>query len=218
MIEIALSSGARFLQGSTSEVYGDPKISPQDENYHGNVSSTGIRSCYDEGKRFAEALLFSYYRSFDMDIRIIRIFNTYGPFMNIDDGRVIPNFIKQALYKNKFTIYGKGNQTRSFCYVDDLIDGMLKFMFSDDKNLKGEVINLGNPEPITINELAIEINELIGNKMEFDFVQLPEDDPVNRCPDITKAKNLLGWSPKISRKDGLNRTIDYFKAILNLNQ
>lgn len=214
MIELAQHCGARFLQTSTSEVYGDPTISPQDENYRGNVSSTGIRSCYDEGKRFAEALLFSYYRSFDLDIRIARIFNTYGPNMNRMDGRVVPNFINQALNDEDITIYGEGKQIRSFCYVDDQVDGLIKLMFAEPEIAKGEVFNIGNPFPITMLELADEILDLVPNsKSKLVYKDLPQDDPLTRCPDITKARNILKWEPKVERKEGLAKTIEYFKSL-----
>ena len=214
MIELAQHCGARFLQASTSEVYGDPTLSPQSEEYRGNVSSTGIRSCYDEGKRFAEALLFSYYRSYDLDIRIARIFNTYGPKMNIDDGRVIPNFFKQAITTINLTVYGEGQQVRSFCYVDDLVDGLITLMFADPKNAKGEIFNIGNPNPISINTLAKEIISLTDSSSKIIYQDLPEDDPITRCPDISKIGSILGWEPKISRIEGLQKTYSYFKDII----
>ena len=215
MIELAQHSGARFFQASTSEVYGDPEKSPQDEEYRGNVSSTGIRSCYDEGKRFAEALLFSYYRTFNLDIRIARIFNTYGPRMNLNDGRVIPNFLRQAIKGEDVTIYGDGTQTRSFCYVDDLVEGFIKIMFAENNVSRGEVFNLGNPNPITMKELAEEVIELTGSSSSITYLPLPQDDPLNRCPDITKIKTKLGWEPKINRMEGLKKTIEYFRSQIN---
>jgi UDP-glucuronate decarboxylase len=215
MIELAQHCGARFLQASTSEVYGDPTLSPQNEEYRGNVSSTGIRSCYDEGKRFAEALLFSYYRSYNLDIRIARIFNTYGPKMNIDDGRVIPNFFKQSITGSDLTIYGDGKQVRSFCYITDLIDGLLSVMFAEPKIAKGEIFNIGNPNPISITTLAKEIISLIDSPSNLIYQKLPEDDPITRCPDISKIKLKLGWEPKIDRKTGLSLTYKYFASKLN---
>lgn len=214
MIELAQHSNARFLQASTSEVYGDPKISPQTEEYRGNVSSTGIRSCYDEGKRFGEALLYAYYRSFNLDIRVARIFNTFGPRMNKNDGRVVPNFINQSLANNEITIYGDGSQSRSFCYVNDTVKGLMMLMFAEDDIAKGEVFNIGNPVSISIRELAEEIINLSKSDSKLSFHPMPSDDPFQRCPDISKAKNVLGWEPKIIRKEGLILTIDYFRNLL----
>lgn len=216
MIELAMHSNARFLQASTSEVYGDPTISPQHEEYRGNVSSTGVRSCYDEGKRFAEALLFAYYRNFNIDLRVARIFNTFGPHMNINDGRVMPNFISQALNNDEITVYGSGTQSRSFCYVDDLVNGLIALMFVEPEIAKGEVFNLGNPHQISIMQLAEEIIEITGSSSKIVNHPLPEDDPTNRCPDINKAKNLLKWEPKVDRKDGIKYTIKYFQEELNI--
>ena len=211
MLGLAKRTGARIFQASTSEIYGDPKVSPQDENYWGNVNPIGIRSCYDEGKRAAETLFFDYHRQHNVDIRVARIFNTYGPRMAINDGRVVSNFIVQALQNKPITIYGSGSQTRSFCYVDDLIDGFLKLFFADNVF---EPINLGNPSPISMNELSKEIIELTGSKSVIVYHDLPTDDPTNREPDIQRAKSLLDWSPSVVRKAGIEKTIEYFKEVL----
>ena len=210
MLGLAKRTGARFLQASTSEVYGDPAISPQPESYWGNVNPIGIRSCYDEGKRAAETLTFDYHRQFNLDIRVARIFNTYGPRMAPDDGRVVSNFIVQALHGEPLTVYGDGSQTRSFCYVSDLIDGLIKLFFAKDIF---EPINIGNPTPINMKELAEEVLMLSGSKSAIEFRPLPSDDPKQREPVITKAKELLGWEPKIPRKDGIKKTIEYFASI-----
>lgn len=207
---LAKRTGAKILQASTSEIYGDPAMSPQTEDYWGNVNPIGIRSCYDEGKRAAETLFYDYNRQYGVEVRIARIFNTYGPGMAINDGRVISNFITQALAGRDITIYGDGTQTRSFCYVDDLIDALLKFFFN--KDFVGPV-NLGNPDPINIIELAHEIVELTGSKSSIIERPLPQDDPIRREPDISKAISHLGWKPTINRKDGLIRTIQYFKDL-----
>jgi UDP-glucuronate decarboxylase len=207
LLGLAKRTKARILQASTSEIYGDPKVSPQTETYWGNVNPIGIRSCYDEGKRAAETLFSDYHRQYNVDIRIARIFNTYGPKMSEDDGRVVSNFIVQALNNHPITIYGDGNQIRSFCFVDDLIDGLISLFFKDELF---NPINLGNPEPISMNNLASEIIKLTNSKSEITYMQLPKDDPVNRIPDITKAKILLNWKPLIDRKTGLLRTIEYF--------
>ena len=199
-----------ILQASTSEIYGDPLISPQSETYWGNVNPIGIRSCYDEGKRAAETLFFDYWREHAIDIKVVRIFNTYGPRMAPDDGRVVSNFITQALKGEPLTVYGTGLQTRSLCYVNDLIEGLIAFM-----NCSPEVtgpMNLGNPEPITMLDLAKEIIEMCKSKSEIKFLQLPSDDPSNRLPDITLANEVLGWSPKVKRQEGLNLTIQHFKS------
>ena len=211
MLGLAKRTGARFFQASTSEIYGDPTISPQPEEYWGNVNPIGIRSCYDEGKRAAETLTFDYHRQFGLDIRVARIFNTYGPKMATNDGRVVSNFIVQALKGEPITVYGDGTQTRSFCYVDDLIDGLIKLFFKDGVI---EPINLGNPEPINMLELASEVIALTGSKSKIEMRALPGDDPKQREPKIDKARDLLGWSPSVNRKDGLRKTVDYFK--LNL--
>lgn len=209
MLDLARQRRAKFLLASTSEVYGDPKAHPQKEDYWGNVNPLGVRACYDESKRFAEALTMVYLRKYKIDARIVRIFNTYGPKMKKNDGRVVSNFINQALRGEPLTVYGNGLQTRSFCFVSDMIDGLLKAMFI--KNTAGEVINLGNPDERKILEFAQLIKELTGSKSEIKFTNLPEDDPVRRCPDITKAKKLLNWVPKVELNEGLKETINYFK-------
>lgn len=211
LLGLAKRTGARILQASTSEVYGDPMVSPQNEEYWGNVNPIGIRSCYDEGKRAAESLFMDYRREFNVDTKIARIFNTYGPRMAINDGRVVSNFIVQALRNEDLTIYGDGMQTRSFCYVDDLIDGLIKLFFKDDVN---GPINLGNPTPATMLELAEEIKIMCNSGSRIVHLPLPSDDPTNREPDIRKAQNDLKWVPKTSRKVGLERTISYFKTII----
>lgn len=195
---------ARVLQASTSEIYGDPEVHPQTEAYWGRVNPIGIRACYDEGKRAAETLFFDYHRQHDVDIRVARIFNTFGPRMSLNDGRVVTNFITQALRNEPISVYGDGSQTRSFCYVTDLIEGISALFFADHIY---EPINLGNPQPITMVQLAREIVELTNSKSEIVFLPLPSDDPRDREPDITKAKRLLGWEPKVSRPDGLGFTI-----------
>jgi UDP-glucuronate decarboxylase len=202
-----------ILHSSTSEVYGEPLVHPQKEDYRGNVNPIGIRSCYDEGKRAAESLLFDYHRTFQTPIRIIRIFNTYGPFMDPYDGRAVSNFIVQALMNLPLTIYGDGSQTRSFQYIDDLLDGMIK-MTNNQNSFTGPV-NLGNPDEFTIKELADLVLKLIpDSKSQIVFKKLPDDDPTHRCPDITLAKEKLDWQPKIKLEEGLIKTIDYFKTIL----
>jgi UDP-glucuronate decarboxylase len=213
MLGLAKRTGARILQASTSEIDGDPTISPQDESYWGNVNPIGIRSCYDEGKRAAETLFNDYFRQYKVDIRIARIFNTYGPRMSQDDGRVVSNFINQALVNKDITIYGDGKQIRSFCYVDDLIDGLCKLFFTENCN---SPVNLGNPAPIHIIDLAREVIELTGSRSNLIFLQLPQDDPITREPDATLAKELLGWEASTSRTQGLTRTIDYFKQLKGL--
>ncbi len=207
---IAKAKGAKFFLASTSEVYGDPQVHPQTEEYNGNVSITGPRSCYDESKRAAEALTYAYMRQHGVDVRVVRIFNTYGSNMRPDDGRVVSNFIVQALSGNDITIYGDGNQTRSFCYIDDLVKGILKMMESDYKM----PINLGNPSEFKVVELAEKIIELTGSPSKVKFLPLPEDDPKRRKPDISKAKRILGWEPQVSLEEGLTRTIEYFKRVL----
>ncbi len=213
MLGLAKRTKARILQASTSEVYGDPEIHPQVESYWGRVNPIGIRSCYDEGKRCAETLFFDYYRQNHVDIRIIRIFNTYGPNMHPNDGRVVSNFIVQALQNKDITLYGDGSQTRSFQYIDDLIDGMLKMM----NNKEGFIgpVNIGNPHEFTIKELAEKVLELIPeSKSKIIFNRLPEDDPQQRQPDIKLAKEKLGWEPKIELAEGLKKTIEYFRKII----
>ena len=211
MLGLAKRTKAKILQASTSEVYGDPEVHPQTENYKGAVNVNGPRACYDEGKRCAETIFWDYKRQHNVKIKVIRIFNTYGPRMQPNDGRVVSNFIIQALNNKNITIYGKGEQTRSFCYVDDLISGILLMMDKDD--FCGP-INLGNPVEISIKQLATEIIELTGSKSKLIYHPLPQDDPQQRCPDITLAKKELDWSPKFSRTDGLKKTIKYFDKIL----
>ena len=209
MLGLAKRTGARFFQASTSEIYGDPTITPQPEEYWGNVNPIGIRSCYDEGKRAAETLAFDYHRQFGLDIRVARIFNTYGPRMAADDGRVVSNFIVQALRGEALTVYGDGSQTRSFCYVDDLIEGFIKLFFTDSVY---EPINLGNPRPINMLELAEEVKVLTKSASKIEMRPLPGDDPKQREPDITRAKNVLGWEPTIERIVGLAKTVEYFRT------
>jgi len=208
MLGLAKRVNARILQASTSEVYGDPLVHPQTEEYWGNVNPIGLRSCYDEGKRLAETLMINYHRQNNVDIRIARIFNTYGPRMLEDDGRVVSNFIVQALQGKPLTLYGEGNQTRSFCYVDDLIEGLIRLMNTEDLH---QPINLGNPEEFTIKELANEVISICGSDSKFEYLQLPEDDPRQRKPDITRAQTMLDWTPTILLRDGLARTVDDFK-------
>ena len=210
MLGIAKKTKARILQASTSEVYGDPLEHPQKETYWGNVNTIGLRSCYDEGKRSAETLFFDYYREHNVDITIARIFNTYGPRMSIDDGRVVSNFIVQALKGNDITIYGEGNQTRSFCYVDDLVSGLIKLMKSNEIG----PINLGNPNEFSILDLAKNIKYLTDSKSKIIYKDLPQDDPRLRRPDITLAEKRLNWEPNIDINDGLIKTIEYFKKII----
>ena len=212
MLELALAKGARFLMTSTSECYGDPLVHPQVESYWGNVNPVGPRSCYDESKRFAEALTMAYHRKHGVRTNIARIFNTYGPRMKLDDGRVVPAFIDQALRGEAMTVFGEGSQTRSFCYVTDLVDGLCRLMMSDERY----PVNLGNPRELTILEFAEKIRTLTGSKSEIEFRELPEDDPKQRKPDISKARAVLGWKPRVELEDGLRRTVEYFqgKAIL----
>ena len=214
LLDLAKRTGARILQASTSEIYGDPEIHPQVENYWGNVNPIGPRSCYDEGKRCAETLFFDYARQHGLDIKVVRIFNTFGPRMDQNDGRVISNFIVQALYDKDLTIYGNGEQTRSFCYVDDLIDGLLKMMDSE-ADFKGPV-NMGNCDEFSMLELANKIIEKIGGNSKIIFVSLPTDDPKRRKPDISLAYNRLAWKPKISFNYGLEKTINYFRKSLKI--
>ena len=211
-LDLALRWNAKIFQASTSEVYGDALVHPQPESYWGNVNPHGVRSCYDEGKRGAESLFFDYFRKHKMRIKVARIFNTYGPNMNVDDGRVVSNFIIQALQNRDITVYGDGKQTRSFCYVDDLIRGMLALMDSDD-SVTGPV-NLGNPGEFTMLELAEKVLKQTGSKSKLTFLPLPGDDPRVRRPDITLAGKLLGWKPEIVLDEGLRRTIEYFKGII----
>ena len=208
MLGLAKRTGAKIFQSSTSEVYGDPSVHPQSEDYRGNVNPIGPRACYDEGKRCAETLFFDYYRQHSVKIRVARIFNTYGPRMRPDDGRVVSNFIVQALRGDPITIYGDGSQTRSFCYIDDLIDGFISFMDAPDTVIGP--INLGNPREFTIKQLAELVIEITGAKSKLVFENLPEDDPMQRCPDIGLAKRELDWQPIIDLEAGLERTIKYF--------
>ena len=203
---LALAKKAKYMLASTSEVYGDPLVNPQPESYWGNVNPVGPRGCYDESKRFAEALVMAYHRIHKVDIRIVRIFNTYGPRMRKDDGRAVPNFINQALSNKPITVYGGGKQTRSFCYISDLIEGIYKLIMSDIN----EPVNLGNPDEHTIIEIAKIIKKLTKSKSKIVFKKLPVDDPHVRCPDIRKAKKNLGWEPKISLKYGLQKTINWY--------
>jgi UDP-glucuronate decarboxylase len=211
MLGLAKRTKARILQASTSEVYGDPAVHPQTEAYWGNVNCIGIRSCYDEGKRCAETLFFDYYRQHKLNIRVVRIFNTYGPRMHPNDGRVVSNFILQALRGENLTVYGDGHQTRSFCYVDDMIEGVIRMMNTPD-DFTGPV-NLGNPEEYRIVDLAEKIIRLIQSKSKIVFKKLPEDDPLQRKPDIELAKTKLQWQPKMQLEEGLKQTIDYFKSL-----
>jgi UDP-glucuronate decarboxylase len=212
MLDLAKRCKAKILQASTSEVYGDPEVHPQPESYRGSVSTTGIRACYDEGKRCAETLFFDYYRQYGVKIKVIRIFNTYGPNMNPYDGRVVSNFIVQALKGENITMYGDGTQSRSFCYVDDLIDGMIRLMNSRDE-FTGPV-NVGNPVEFTMLELAEKVIKLTGSKSQIIFQPLPQDDPLQRQPIIDLAKKELNWEPHVGLEDGLKKSIEYFKSIL----
>ena len=213
MLGLAKRTGAKILQASTSEVYGDPEIHPQTEDYWGNVNPIGIRSCYDEGKRCAETLFIDYHRQHQVKTKIVRIFNTYGPRMHPNDGRVVSNFIVQALQGQDITIYGDGSQTRSFCYVDDLVGGLMLMMESDD-SVTGP-INLGNPVEQTIKELSSQVVAMVGSKSKVIFRDIPQDDPKRRKPDISQAKNLLNWSPACELEVGLNETINYFRSQLD---
>ena len=211
MLGLAKRTKARILQASTSEIYGDPEVHPQNESYKGAVSIEGPRACYDEGKRCAETLFWDYKRQHEVNVKVVRIFNTYGPRMQKNDGRVVSNFIIQALTNKNITVYGDGKQTRSFCYVDDLVEGILLTM--EKKDFPGPV-NLGNPIEISIMQLAEEITEMVGSKSKIINKELPIDDPKQRCPDIELAKKELGWNPKFQRKDGLKKTIEYFNKLL----
>jgi len=210
MLGLAKRVKARILQASTSEIYGDPEFSPQTEDYWGHVNCTGVRSCYDEGKRAAETLCFDYKRTHDVDIRVVRIFNTYGPGMHPFDGRVSSNFIVQALAGEDITIYGDGSQTRSFCFVDDLIDGIVKFMYQEE--IHGPM-NLGNPNEFTVKELAEMVIEVTGSKSKIVYLPLPGDDPKQRRPDITIARKNLDWEPKVQLREGVTKTAEYFKSL-----
>ena len=212
MLGLAKRLRCRIFQASTSEVYGDPSVHPQTEGYWGNVNPIGIRSCYDEGKRCAETLFFDYHRQHGLDIKVARIFNTYGPRMHPNDGRVVSNFIVQALQGNPITIFGEGQQTRSFCYVDDLVEGFLRFM-DTDAGFTGPM-NLGNPGEFTIRQLAEKVIELTGSKSTLEFKPLPSDDPLQRKPDISLAQSKIGWTPEVQLEAGLKKTISYFEALL----
>jgi len=210
LLELARNKNATFLQSSTSEIYGEPEITPQHENYRGNVNTIGIRSCYDEGKRVAETLIMEYHNQYNVNTRIVRIFNTYGPKMDKNDGRVVSNFINQALNNEDITLYGNGEQTRSFCYIDDQIDGLIKLMNSDYIY----PVNIGNPYELTIKELASIILKLTKSNSKIIYKDLPLDDPTNRKPDITKARNILHWEPTYDLQEGLIKTIHYFTTII----
>ncbi|AFH49113.1 dTDP-glucose 4,6-dehydratase [Ignavibacterium album JCM 16511] len=210
---LAKEKNAVFLLASTSEVYGDPLIHPQNEDYWGNVNPVGPRGVYDEAKRFAESLTMAYHRYHGLQTRIVRIFNTYGPRMRLNDGRVLPTFIGQALKGEPLSIFGDGSQTRSFCYVDDLIDGIYRLLLSEEVY----PVNIGNPDEITIQQFAEEVLSLTGSRSKISYHPLPEDDPKVRQPDISKAKQLLGWEPKVSRTEGIKRTLEYFRKIINEN-
>ena len=210
-LELARTKGAGLLMASTSEVYGDPLVHPQKEDYWGNVNPIGYRSCYDEAKRFSEAMVMAYHRQHAIDTKIVRIFNTYGPRMRLRDGRIVPNFMRQALQGEPLTVYGDGSQTRSFCYCTDLVDGIYRLMLSDEYL----PTNVGNPTEFTVLEFAHQVLQLTGSKSEIIYEDLPQDDPKQRKPDIAKAREILGWEPKIELAEGLATTLDYFKTRLN---
>jgi UDP-glucuronate decarboxylase len=210
LLELAIQNKSKILLASTSEIYGEPEISPQPETYRGNVNTLGIRSCYDEGKRIAETLMMDYHRQFKVDTRIVRIFNTYGPNMDKNDGRVVTNLISQMLNNEDITIYGDGTQTRSFCYIDDLIEGLIRLMASN-YNLP---VNIGNTNEITINELSNILSKMINTTSRITFLPLPSDDPTNRRPDINLANTILGWEPKVELKNGLEKTIEYLYKVI----
>lgn len=213
MLELARRHGARLLFTSTSEIYGDPLVHPQPETYWGNVGTLGPRACYDEAKRFGESLVMAYVRVHGVDARIVRIFNTYGPHSRLDDGRIVPNFVMQALRNEPITIYGDGSQTRSFCYVSDLVRGLLSAMFSDDS--RGEVFNLGNPDEYTVREFADLVARFVGSEVDVMYYPLPIDDPTRRCPDITKARQVLHWEPTTDLETGMEETIRWFRDSLS---
>lgn len=215
LLELAVKNKARILQSSTSEVYGDPKISPQSEEYWGNVNMIGIRSCYDEGKRAAETLFMDFHRQLGVDIRIARIFNTYGPRMAIDDGRVVSNFINQALMNEPLTVYGNGLQTRSLCYVTDLVEGLIELLMTEKQYTP---INIGNPEPISMLNLAKEIIAITKSQSKIVFHPLPSDDPIQREPNIEKALRILNWGPQVPREEGLIKTVKYFRELQNVSR
>ena len=214
LLDLAKETGATFLLASTSEVYGDPLVHPQPEDYWGNVNPVGPRSVYDEGKRFAEAITMAYYRYEKVPVRIARIFNTYGPFMDVADGRIIPNFAYQALTGRPLTIYGDGSQTRSFCYVSDMVEGLFRLLTYE--GLDGEVVNLGNPDERTVLEVAKLVVKIYGVPENFTFLPLPQDDPKRRKPDITKAKRLLKWEPKVPFEEGLRKTLEWYREVVNV--
>lgn len=209
MLGLAKRVRARILQASTSEIYGDPQIHPQTEDYWGNVNPIGLRSCYDEGKRLAETLMTDYHRQNNVDTRIVRIFNTYGPRMREDDGRVVSNFIVQALRSEELTIYGTGEQTRSFCYRDDLVEGIIRLMNTEDETIH-QPVNIGNPGEFTMNELAREVEKAVGTEIKIKYLPLPQDDPKQRKPNIERAKKLFNWTPTIPLAEGLKKTVEYF--------
>ncbi len=214
LLDLAKETGATFLLASTSEVYGDPLVHPQPEDYYGNVNPVGPRSVYDEGKRFAEAITMAYHRYEGVPVRIARIFNTYGPFMDVADGRIIPNFAYQALTGKPLTIYGDGSQTRSFCYVSDMVEGLFRLLTYE--GLDGEVVNLGNPDERSVLEVAKLVTKIYGVPENFTFLPLPQDDPKRRKPDITKAKRLLNWEPKVPFEEGLRRTLEWYKEVIDV--
>lgn len=207
---LAKEKSARYVFASTSEIYGDPHVHPQTEDYWGNVNPIGPRSVYDEAKRFSESMTMAYHRTHGVDTRIVRIFNTYGPRMRLYDGRIVPNFIYQCATDQDITIYGDGSQSRSFCFVDDLVEGIYKVSLAE--GIEGEVFNLGNTDEYTVKDFALYIKEMLASKSEVVYRELPEDDPKMRRPDITKARNILGWEPKVSLRDGIQKTVDYFKS------
>ncbi|GAC1509746.1 MAG: SDR family oxidoreductase [Chloroflexota bacterium] len=215
MLDLAVATGARFLYTSTSEIYGDPQVHPQPESYWGNVNPTGPRACYSESKRFAEAAIFVYREKYNLDARVVRIFNTYGPHSRPDDGRIVPNFVIQALRHEPLTIYGGGTQTRSYCYVSDLVRGIIAAMFHDATN--GEVFNLGNPDEYTVREFADAIARQVGSRAGVVHLDLPLEDPTQRRPDISKAKRLLEWEPEVDLETGLDATIRWFREVLTLH-
>jgi len=213
MLDLARKYGAKIMQASTSEIYGDPVVHPQKETYWGNVNSIGIRACYDEGKRAAETLFYDYHRQYGVNIRVVRIFNTYGPGMNPDDGRVVSNFIVQALKGQDLTVYGDGSQTRSFCYRDDLVEGIVRLMNAPD--VVTFPVNIGNPKEFTIRQLAEVVLELTGSSSKLVQLPLPQDDPTQRCPDISRAEEYLAWRPEVQLRDGVLKTVTYFKKQLS---
>jgi nucleoside-diphosphate-sugar epimerase len=213
VLELARQHGAKYLITSTSEAYGDPDVHPQSEDYRGNVNTTGPRACYDEGKRFAEAITSVYVREYDLDGRIVRIFNTYGPRMNPQDGRSVPNFITQSLLNRPLTLYGDGSQTRSYCYVSDMVSGLIAVMFAHD-DTRGMVFNVGNPDERTIKAFAEIIRDLCGSSSDIVLLPALQDDPVRRCPDITRISSTLGWQPTVTLEDGLARTIEWFRTVV----